>query len=53
MDSLSCLSVETDPDTVIVDFRDSRVVDQSALQAIEAIAGQYEAAGQTHSAAPP
>ncbi len=35
--------VETDPDTVIVDFKDSRVVDQSALQAIEAIAGKYEA----------
>jgi SulP family sulfate permease len=38
--------VETDPDTVIVDFKDSRVVDQSALQAIEAIAGKYEAAGK-------
>ena len=38
--------VENDPDTVIVDFDDSRVVDQSALQAIEAIAGKYEAAGK-------
>ena len=38
--------VENDPDTVIVDFNDSRVVDQSALQAIEAIAGKYEAAGK-------
>jgi len=38
--------VETDPDTVIVDFKDSRVVDQSALQAIEAIAGKYEAVGK-------
>jgi len=38
--------VETDPDTVIVDFKDSRVVDQSALQAIEAIAGKYEAMGK-------
>ena len=35
--------VDTDPDTVIVDFKDSRVVDQSALQAIEAIASKYEA----------
>jgi SulP family sulfate permease len=39
--------VEGDPDTVIVDFADSRVVDQSALQAIEAMAGKYEAAGKT------
>ena len=38
--------VETDPDAVIVDFKDSRVVDQSALQAIEAIAGKYEAMGK-------
>ncbi|GGG72993.1 sodium-independent anion transporter [Salipiger pallidus] len=38
---------ETDPDLVVVDFAGSRVVDQSALQAIEAIAGKYEAAGKT------
>jgi SulP family sulfate permease len=38
--------VDTDPDTVIVDFKDSRVVDQSALQAIEAIASKYEAVGK-------
>ncbi len=38
--------VADDPDTVIVDFAASRVVDQSALQAIEAIAGKYEAAGK-------
>lgn len=38
--------IETDPDTVIVDFKDSRVVDQSALQAIKAIAGKYEAVGK-------
>ena len=38
--------VEKDPDTVIVDFAESRVVDQSALQAIEAVAGKYEAAGK-------
>ncbi len=39
--------IETDPDAVIVDFKYSRVVDQSALQAIEAVAGKYEAAGKT------
>ncbi|MEM9577096.1 MAG: SulP family inorganic anion transporter [Pseudomonadota bacterium] len=44
---LELFDVEGDPDTVIVDFAESRVVDQSALQAIEAIAGKYEAAGKT------
>ncbi len=35
---------ENDPDTVIVDFADSRVADQSALTAIEQMAARYEAA---------
>ena len=35
-----------DPDLVIVDFAESRVVDQSALQVIEAVAGRYEQAGK-------
>ena len=38
--------VQTDPDVVIVDFAESRVVDQSALQAIEAVASKYEAQGK-------
>ncbi|WP_299293512.1 SulP family inorganic anion transporter [uncultured Tateyamaria sp.] len=38
--------IDNDPTEVIVDFADSRVVDQSALQAIEAIAGKYEAVGK-------
>ncbi|WP_306153096.1 SulP family inorganic anion transporter [Roseovarius sp. MMSF_3281] len=37
---------KNDPETVVVDFADSRVVDQSALQAIEAMAAKYEAAGK-------
>ena len=37
---------EADPDRVVVDFADSRVVDQSALQAIEDLAAKYEAAGK-------
>jgi sulfate permease, SulP family len=37
---------EGDPDRVIVDFADSRVVDQSALQAIEAVAAKYQARGK-------
>jgi sulfate permease, SulP family len=36
-----------DPDVVIVDFMDSRVVDQSALQALEALASRYENEGKT------
>ncbi|MBY6202472.1 SulP family inorganic anion transporter [Maritalea mobilis] len=38
--------VENDPGRVVVDFADSRVADQSALQAIEKLAGRYEAAGK-------
>jgi SulP family sulfate permease len=38
--------IDTDPSVVIVDFKDSRVVDQSALQAIESVAAKYEAAGK-------
>jgi SulP family sulfate permease len=37
---------QSDPDLVVVDFADSRVVDQSALQAIEAVAAKYEAVGK-------
>jgi len=40
-------SPKTDPGLVIVDFINSRVVDQSALQAIEALAMKYEAEGKT------
>ncbi len=39
-------TVKEDPDTVIVDFAGSRVVDQSALQAIEALAAKYTQAGK-------
>lgn len=38
---------ESDPDTVIVDFMDSRVADQSALQAVEDMASRYQALGKT------
>lgn len=36
--------IDEDPDVVIIDFANSRVVDQSALQAIEDIAAKYDAA---------
>ncbi|MDG1208536.1 MAG: SulP family inorganic anion transporter [Paracoccaceae bacterium] len=38
---------KTDPDAVIIDFAASRVVDVSALQAIEDIAALYTAQGKT------
>jgi len=39
-------AIETDPDLVIIDFMNSRVVDQSALQAIEDLATKYEDQGK-------
>ncbi|MCW9034527.1 MAG: SulP family inorganic anion transporter [Alphaproteobacteria bacterium] len=39
-------SPHSDPDLVIVDFMNSQVVDQSALQAIEALASKYEHHGK-------
>ncbi|MBT6607687.1 MAG: SulP family inorganic anion transporter [Rhodospirillaceae bacterium] len=38
---------QDDPDLVIVDFMNSRVVDQSALQAIDALSSKYETHGKT------
>ncbi|MGB7316842.1 MAG: SulP family inorganic anion transporter [Planktotalea sp.] len=43
---IELFKVESDPAEVIVDFAQSRVVDQSALQAIEAVAGKYKDAGK-------
>ncbi len=37
---------QSDPGVVVVDFMNSRVVDQSALQAIETLAAKYEAEGK-------
>jgi len=39
-------TVEEDPDLVIIDFAASRVVDQSALQAIEDVAAKYHEVGK-------
>ncbi|MGJ8623957.1 MAG: SulP family inorganic anion transporter [Yoonia sp.] len=43
---MEIFDIENDPDVVIVDFANSRVADQSALQAIEALAQKYEDAGK-------
>ena len=39
--------IDGDPDLVIIDFMNSRVVDQSALQGIEALAAKYEKANKS------
>lgn len=44
---LELFEPQNDPDVVVVDFLESRIVDQSALQAIETLASKYEAAGKT------
>ncbi len=41
---MQLFKIDEDPDVVIIDFANSRVVDQSALQAIEDIAAKYDAA---------
>jgi SulP family sulfate permease len=43
---LEIFDIDHDPDVVIVDFANSRVADQSALQAIEALAQRYIDAGK-------
>ena len=44
---IELFQVNEDPSLVIVDFEGSRVADQSALQAIEAVAAKYEALGKS------
>ena len=43
---LELFDIKGDPERVIVDFNESRIVDQSALQAIEDLAAKYDAAGK-------
>ncbi|MFW5500036.1 MULTISPECIES: SulP family inorganic anion transporter [unclassified Maridesulfovibrio] len=43
---LSKFDVQDDPDKVIIDFEDSRIMDQSAIEAINKIASMYERAGK-------
>ncbi len=38
--------VENDPDEVVIDFRESRVVDMSAIEALNKITGKYLKAGK-------
>ncbi len=39
--------VQQDPDEVIVDFKDSRIMDQSAIEAINKLAERYQKEGKT------
>ena len=43
----SKFDVANDPDEVIIDFKESRIGDQSAIEAINKIAEKYEKAGKT------
>ena len=43
----SKFDVASDPDEVIVDFAESRIVDQSAIEAINKLAERYQAASKT------
>ncbi len=43
---LEIFDPQSDPDVVVIDFMNSRIADQSALQAIEALASRYEAQGK-------
>jgi len=43
---LSKFDVKGDPDKVLIDFEDSRIMDQSAIEAINKIASMYERAGK-------
>lgn len=44
---LSKFDVESDPDEVIIDFQESRIMDQSAIEIINKVAEMYERAGKS------
>ena len=43
----SIFNPKEDPDNVFIDFQDSRVIDHSAIQAIDKLAERYQKAGKT------
>ena len=43
----SIFNPKEDPDNVYIDFEDSRVIDHSAIQAIDKLAERYQKAGKT------
>lgn len=43
----SKFDVQNDPEEVIVDFKESRIMDQSAIEAINKLAERYQKAGKT------
>ncbi len=44
---MSKFDVPNDPDEVIIDFEESRIMDQSAIEAINKLAAQYQRAGKS------
>ena len=45
---VSCLSfdIQGDPDSVIIDFAESRIMDQSAIETINKLAEKYQSQGK-------
>lgn len=43
---LSKFDIQDDPDEVIIDFEESRIMDQSAIEAINKLAAKYQRAGK-------
>ncbi len=39
-------NIETDPEEVIIDFKNSRVTDMSAIQALDKLTGRYKQSGK-------
>lgn len=44
---MSKFDVKNDPDKVVIDFEESRIMDQSAIEIINKLAEQYQRAGKT------
>jgi len=44
---ISKFDVASDPDEVIIDFQESRIMDQSAIEAINKLAEKYQRAGKS------
>ena len=45
--SIQSFNPKKDPENVYIDFQDSRVIDHSAIQAIDKLAERYQKVGKT------
>ena len=46
-DFLTLFDIDNDPEKVVIDFEESRIMDQSAIEAINKLTGDYARAGKT------